>query len=303
METSFAWEFDMAANVHLETRATGILSTMPISASLINGTTVKGRENAKKLGFGTVVSEGVMAANHQHIFSIRIDPMIDGHNNLVVQEESHALPDSDENPWGVGYTSIKEPIMSPGFRDLDAAKSRTFFIQNPQKFNSVSGKPVSYKLHAHPSQMMIMNPSSYSYKRAYFTQHPIFVTKYRDDELYAAGEFTNQSTKDTGLSIWSTRDESFDKHGDDVVLWHTWSLTHNPRPEDFPVMPAEIVKVSLKPSSFFEINPANDVRPSEQSVNKSVLVSGDDQVTQGAVENQVGNGLPNGTNGANGCCA
>lgn len=80
----FAWEFDMAANVHLETRATGILSTMPISASLINGTTQEGRENAKHLGFGTVVSEGVMAANHQHIFSVRIDPMIDGHKNLIV---------------------------------------------------------------------------------------------------------------------------------------------------------------------------------------------------------------------------
>lgn len=258
----------------------------------------------KKLGFGTVVSEGVMAANHQHIFSIRIDRMIAGHRNLIVEEESRALPDSDENPWGVGYVAVKKPVEGPGYRDLDISKSRTFFIQNPTKFNSVSGKPVSYKLHAHPSTMMLMNPSSYSHKRAYFTQHPIFVTKYRDDELYAAGEFTNQSTTDSGLSVWSSRDEKFDvEQGDDVVLWHTWSLTHNPRPEDFPVMPAGIVKVSLKPSSFFEMNPANDVRPSEQRVNQSVLVTGDDSVANGAVENRIGNGLPNGTNGTSHCCA
>lgn len=255
---------------------------MPISAKLINGTTEVGIKNAKKLKFGTVVSEGVMAANHQHIFSIRIDPMIDGHKNVICQEESHAMPDSEDNPWGVGYEAIKTTIDRPGYADLDISKNRTFSIQNPNKMNPISGKPVGYKLHAHPSQMILMNPSSYSYKRAYFGRHPIFVTKYRDDELYASGEFTNQSRQDNGLALWSTRDETLDTaEGDDVVLWHSWSLTHNPRPEDFPVMPAEIVRVALKPSSAFTINPSNDVKPSNQLDNQSTLV--------------------NGTNGVNGC--
>lgn len=40
---------------------------------------------------------------------------------------------------------------------------------------------------------------------------------------------------------------------------------------DFPVMPAEKMMVSLKPSSFFEQNPSNDVPRSDQRVNVSML--------------------------------
>lgn len=48
-----------------------------------------------------------------------------------------------------------------------------------------------------------------------------------------------------------------------------FSLTHNPRPEDFPIMPVERVTVALRPDGFFEKNPALDVPPSDQSLNKS----------------------------------
>ena len=40
---------------------------------------------------------------------------------------------------------------------------------------------------------------------------------------------------------------------------------------DFPVMPAEKMMVSLKPTSFFEYNPSNDVPRSDQRLNKSTL--------------------------------
>ena len=39
--------------------------------------------------------------------------------------------------------------------------------------------------------------------------------------------------------------------------------THIPRPEDYPVMPASYIGFMLKPSGFFEMNPANDLPPSE----------------------------------------
>lgn len=38
-------------------------------------------------------------------------------------------------------------------------------------------------------------------------------------------------------------------------------------------MPAEIIKVALKPVNFFDKNPALDVPPSTQQFNKSVLLS------------------------------
>lgn len=48
----------------------------------------------------------------------------------------------------------------------------------------------------------------------------------------------------------------------DVVLWHTFGLTHFPTPEDFPIMPAEPMTVLLRPRNFFTRNPVLDVPPS-----------------------------------------
>ncbi|ODH47115.1 hypothetical protein GX48_06769 [Paracoccidioides brasiliensis] len=43
--------------------------------------------------WGTNVGPGVMAGYHQHIFSMRIDPPIDGHNNAVVYQDSIPMPE------------------------------------------------------------------------------------------------------------------------------------------------------------------------------------------------------------------
>ena len=67
-----------------------------------------------------------------------------------------------------------------------------------------------------------------------------------------------------------------DKHGHesidntDVVLWHTFGITHFPSPEDFPIMPAEPMTLLLRPRNFFEKNPALDVRPSRAVVPSEV---------------------------------
>ena len=63
-----------------------------------------------------------------------------------------------------------------------------------------------------------------------------------------------------------------DVRNQDLVVWHTFGMTHNPRVEDFPVMPVEITTVSLKPADFFEANPALDVPQSRQEGSRSVLV-------------------------------
>ena len=47
----------------------------------------------------------------------------------------------------------------------------------------------------------------------------------------------------------------------DVVVWHTFGVTHVPRPEDWPVMPVEYCGFRLAPVGFFDRNPALDVPP------------------------------------------
>ncbi|KAL3487494.1 copper amine oxidase [Aspergillus germanicus] len=258
-EYIFAFIFDQAANIELEVRATGILSTVPFDNEKF-GTTVP---------WGTNVGPGVMAPFHQHMFSFRMDPAIDGHRNTVFYQDSVPLPEDEKNPYLVGYTTEETVFKTSGTADTSVERHRVFKIRNDAHINPITYKPVAYKLMASPSQMLLASPKSYGHKRAVFGTKPIWVTKYRDDELFAGGEFTNQSKGSVGVEKWVARNENVEN--EDVVLWHTFGLTHNPRIEDFPVMPVERVSVMLKPDGFFTKNPALDVPPSTQAFNKSTL--------------------------------
>lgn len=217
-EYILAFVLDQAANIHVEVRATGIVSTMPIRQGL-------------QVPWGTVVAPGVLAVNHQHIFCVRVDPILDGDSkNTIVYDECELVQDDPHlDPFGCAFTVNTTPIEHPGGYDLDIAKNRTFKIVNEARANKVSGKLLGYKLHPVPSQMLMMGNNSFNLRRGIFTSKAIWVTKYNDDELWAAGEFTNQSREDTGLAIWADRTENV--KNEDVVLWHSFGVTHVTRPE------------------------------------------------------------------------
>lgn len=222
-EYALIYKLDQAANISFEVRATGIVSTMPIDQDV-------------KVPWGTVVAPGVLAVNHQHLFNVRIDPALDGYKNTVSYDDVIPLDEDPENdPYGVAFKPVETVVHRPGGYDLDPSKSRTFKIQNTSVINKISKKPVSYKLHGITSQMMMMRPHTFNQKRGKFATKPVWVTKYEDDQLYAAGEFTNQSRQDTGLGVWSQRDVK--TSNEDVVLWHTFAITHLPRPEGMNILP------------------------------------------------------------------
>ncbi|KAJ9144700.1 Amine oxidase [Pleurostoma richardsiae] len=257
-EYIFAWCFMQNGNVELETRATGILSTQLIDAG-------------KTSDWGNVVAPGVLAPNHQHLFSLRIDPMMDGQDNSVLMEESIPVPYSEEeNPFSNAWRVIKTPIESSGPSDAKPETNRVFKIVNEAVKNKVSGNPVGYKLVPQPCQLILAGKDSVARRRARFAEHHLWVTKYRDGDLWAGGRWTNQSLKEIdGVFDYASRNEGV--RNADLVVWLTYGMTHNPRVEDFPVMPVEITTISLKPADFFERNPALDVPQSTQAVNKSVL--------------------------------
>lgn len=272
-EYIFAFILDQAANIELEVRATGILSTVPFD-----------NKNGQTVPWGTNVGPGVMAPFHQHMFSLRVDPAVDGFKNTIYYEDSVPMPEDDSNPWSVGYTTEKNIIKKSGSAFTSVDRHRVFKIRNDNIINSVTHHPIAYKLQTSPSQMILASSKSFGTKRAQFATRPIWVTKYQDDELFAAGEFTNQSKSSEGVEVWAGRNDTVEN--EDVVLWHSkfllssyllifayillaFGLTHNPRVEDFPVMPMERVSVMLKPDGFFTKNPALDVPQSAQSFNQS----------------------------------
>lgn len=257
-EYIFAWIFWQNGNVELETRATGILSTQLI-------------DPGKTSEWGTVVSPGVLAANHQHLFSLRIDPMMDGQFNTVIQEDSIAVPQSEEeNPHGNAWRIAKTPFEKSGFGDAAPFANRAFKIANEKKINPISQNPVGYKLVPQPTQLLLAGRDSVVRRRARFAEHHLWVTKYRDGDLWAGGKWTNQSLEEIdGVADYAARNE--DVRNQDLVVWLTYGQTHNPTVEQFPVMPVDIMTISLKPADFFTKNPALDVPQSTQKENKSVL--------------------------------
>lgn len=254
-------KFVSDGSIDIETRATGILSTMPIDENV-------------KVPWGTIVAPNCMAAYHQHILSFRIDPAVDGHKNTVVFDDTKKLPkDKDLNPFGIGFVTDRHFVEKAGYVDQSPFTNRTYKIINENIINPVSKTPVGYKINMPARQMLLADKDSFNTKRATYATQQVWVTKYRDHELYAAGEFTNQSQKDTGVGVWANGVDNV--RNEDCVVWATLGFTHIPRVEDFPVMPVETHNIQLAPFNFFDRNPALDIPQANNSFNKSILVEGE----------------------------
>lgn len=239
--------------------------------------------------YGNVVSGGVLAQNHQHIFNIRIDPAIDGPDNSVVVEESHPVPmNAVTNPNGNFYEVTNQTVERASWIDAAPQLNRTIKMINPHIKNPISGKPVGYKFIPLATQTLLADPASVQARRAQFAQHHVWVTKYRDGELYAGGRYTLQSQNEVeGVSDAVLRGDSV--VDTDVVVWNSFGITHNPRVEDWPVMyvpifpflsfwytdynrPVEIFQLMIRPADFFGANPSLDV-PSNKNVSSRLADS------------------------------
>ena len=91
-----------------------------------------------------------------------------------------------------------------------------------------------------------------------------------DDQLHPAGRHVPQTSgapnpANPTLVDWIAAEPDASITDTDVVLWHTFGITHFPSPEDYPVMPAEPMTLLLRPRHFFLRNPALDVKPSFSS--------------------------------------
>ncbi|KAG5973142.1 hypothetical protein E4U55_000657 [Claviceps digitariae] len=276
-EYIFAYKLDLAGGLTLETRATGMVSVVAI-------------DEGKTSMYGNLVSPGILAQNHQHIFAARVDPAIDSYRDTrIVVEESHGIKKNPKtNPFGNLYEIRRRVVDRASYIDAEPRLNRTIKLENVNKKNSISGKNVAYKMMAPASQMILADEESIHAQRGQFAQHNAWVTGYRDGEFWAAGEFTNQSRVEAGgvgdmvrRGDWFTEEgkpaEGTNGHGmnhgarSSPVLWPVFGFTHNPRVEDWPVMPMEMYQIHLRPADFFEANPSLDVPSTKNET--SILVS------------------------------
>lgn len=256
-EYGFFWYLYQDGSIQFEIKLTGILSLGAL----------KEGERSK---YGTLIAPQLYAPNHQHFFNMRLDFDLDGMVNTVQQIDvvpDEIGPDNPfENAFQARATTLKTEKQACAKLDLNTA--RTWRIVNRESLNHV-GDPVGYKFMAGDNSLPMGSPNAWWRKRAGFVNHHVWVTPYRDDERFAAGDFPNQSSGGDGLPRWTAQDREIESA--DVVFWYTFGHTHIPRPEDYPVMPTAYIGFMLKPHGFFDRNPANDVPPSAKKL--AVLAS------------------------------
>ncbi|WP_307786905.1 primary-amine oxidase [Mycolicibacterium mengxianglii] len=239
------WRLYQDGNIECEVRATGIMVTTPLP---------EGRPHPN----GALVDERTYAPFHQHFLVARLDLDVDGSDNTVYMSESYAEPVGPDNPFGLSLVQRNVPLRteSQGVQDLNFATQRAWKVVNPNVVNSLGTHP-SYKLVPGGAIPPMFDPESPIFQRANVIGHTLWVTPNHPEERWPAGEFVNQSATDTGLGAWVKANRPIENA--DVVLWYVFGIHHITRPEDWPVMPVDVVSFWLKPYGFFDRNPSLDV--------------------------------------------
>jgi primary-amine oxidase len=246
-EYGFYWYFYLDGTMQLEVKLTGIMSTMATG-------------DAGPGGHANMIAPGLAAPYHQHIFNVRLDVEVDGVENSVFEVDTVPSPPGEDNPWGNAFAPTATLLESElaARRNVDAARSRTWKIANRSRTNGV-GQPTAYKLLPASTPTLLADPTSSVGQRAAFAANNLWITPFDPEERRAAGDYPNQHKGGAGLPEWTAQDRPI--VDTDIVLWHSFGLTHLPRPEDWPVMPVEYTGFSLIPVGFFDRNPALDVPP------------------------------------------
>jgi primary-amine oxidase len=201
------------------------------------------------------------APHHQHLFCARLDFDLEGTANSIYEIDVEAEPAGPDNPWGNAFVTRTTPLEheQAAQRVVDPSRSRVWKVVNPAVRNA-AGDPVAYTLVPGATPTLLADPESSIGRRARFATRNLWVTPYQPEERWAAGDYPNQHPGGDGLPRWTAADRSL--VACDLVLWHTFGVTHIVRPEQWPVMPVERTGFSLVPSGFFDGNPALDVAPS-----------------------------------------
>ncbi|WP_017651781.1 primary-amine oxidase [Fortiea contorta] len=245
---SLNWIFHQDGTLEIQNELTGIV--------LAQGTAAE--KQSENNPYGRLIAKNIFGVNHQHFFNYRLDLDVDGQANSVMEMNVQALPMNQDNPWGNAIALQETPLTTEtaAVRDLDMKQSREWMIVSADKKNSL-GAATGYMLMPGSNSIFLPVEGANIRQKAGFATHHVWVTKYQPNELYAGGNYPNQTQPGQGLPQYIADNQSLTNQ--DIVMWYTMGVTHVPKPEDWPVMPTHRVGFKLVPRGFFNRNPAINV--------------------------------------------
>jgi primary-amine oxidase len=249
----FDWVFRQDGTIRVDVAATGMDAVKAVGPRTATEDT-----DGSAQAYGRFIAENTVAPNHDHFFCFRLDLDVDGVANSFVKEDIHTERLPDDHPRKSLWVSTPKTLASEQQAKLliNLAKPALWRVVNPAVKDSL-GLPVSYQLAPGYNIMSLLLPDDYPQLRAAFTQYHVWVTPYRAEERYAAGDYVTQSHGGDGLPAWTQADRPIENT--DLVVWYTLGIHHVPRPEDWPVMPTVWGGFELRPYNFFTRNPALDL--------------------------------------------
>jgi len=249
------WVFQQDGSIVVRAGATGIAEA---KATLQRDALEAGNSDSPDDAYGRFVDPHIVAVNHDHYFSYRLDLDIDGSNNsLQIDRLTTQMLPEDHPRRSVWVNDPKiATTESDGKLRMMMNMPALWRVTSSNRKNHV-GYPTSYQLMPGMTALTKLSPDDYPRRRAGYIDHHLWVTPYRADELFAAGEFPTLSLPGEGLPKWTAANRSIENT--DIVLWYTMAMHHMVRAEDWPVMPVLWHSFELRPFDFFNRNPALDL--------------------------------------------
>ena len=246
------WIFRQDGSIEVRVGATGILEVKATKAASALDADL-GAD-----AYGRFVDRNIVAVNHDHYFSYRLDLDIDGTSNRFVKDRLVTRRLSDEHPRRSLW--VREEHVAASERDarldIDLTRPALWRVLSTDRRNS-SGYPTSFHVLPGRNANTLLTADDYPRRRAGFIDHHLWVTPQQDGERHAAGDHPTLSEPGQGLPAWTAADRPI--RDTDIVVWHTIGMHHLPRSEDWPVMPTMWYGFELRPFDFFDRNPALDL--------------------------------------------
>lgn len=250
---AFDWTFRQDGNIRIGVGATG-----SIDVKAVRSKTAAEDTDGKDRRYGHFVAENTVGVNHDHFFCFRLDLDVDGPQNSFVKEELKSQRVTGDVPRKSVWVTETKVAKTEEEAQLTMMMEHpaVWRVVNPNVKDSL-GSPVGYEIAPGHNAISLMSDDDYPQRRAGFIQHNLWVTPYREDERYAAGDYPTQSRGGDGLPAWTKANRPIENT--DIVVWYTLGFHHVTRPEDWPVMPAAWHEFELRPFDFFARNPAVDL--------------------------------------------
>lgn len=247
----FYWYHYLDGTIELQVKATGVVFTAAYPGP---GRT----ENP----YAAELAPGLGAPFHQHLFCARLHMQVDGDENTVIEKnvcrrpigqgirgamrgrflKPHCARKAKRNGWQIARPDGHGASAIP--TSATPSESRWPTVCIPKAIRSFS-PPTSHRSRVgRPSP-----PNTYGSLRS------------RSPSAIRRATTSTSTRGGAGLPSFTAGDRCVENTA--LVVWHTFGLTHTPRPEDWPIMPVDYTGFVLKPSGFFDRNPTLDVPASD----------------------------------------